>query len=427
MDLIRGYKYRLRPTDAQAAHLSQFCGVCRLIYNLALEQRRTWGRAHRLGYHEQIRELKDLRAEFDWIGAVSQTAQTQAMMDLDRAFKNLFAGRAKFPKPRKKGVDDSFRVMGREVKIRRLSAKWSEIKLPKIGWVRFRDTRPMAGVVRNVTVSRGALGWEVSIACLREIEAPEHKGEVAGGDRGVTVPLMMSDGRQYALPESLEKVDKKARRAQKIASRKTRGSKRHSKAQRRVSKLKAKAARIRRHWQHQVSLDVAQRYSVVVLEDLKTKNMTRSAKGTIEEPGRNVAHKRGLSRSILNVGWHGLMVMIGYKLEERGGQLLLVDPKHTSQTCSCCGMKNSESRNSQAVFECVHCGFAANADHNAAINILTRGLPTTAPEHGVDARGRECIGIPVRGQSLLEPRTNHPSEPAAKPPVLCRGEEIPVL
>ena len=405
MELVRGYRYRLEPTDAQTEQLAQFCGVCRLVYNLALEQRRKWGRSHRIGYHEQMRELKDLRAEFDWIKAVSQTAQTQAMMDLDRAFKNFFSGLMRFPTPRKKGVNDSFRVMGREVQIRKLNGKWSEVKLPKIGWVRFRDTRPRVGMVRNVTVSVSPLGWEVSIACLRQIEVPQHHGDAAGGDRGVTVPLMMSDGRRYELPDSLAKTERKSRRAQRIASGKTRGSNRWKKAQRRVTKLKAKTARIRKHWQHEVSTDVARRYSIVVLEDLKTKNMTRSAKGTIEAPGRNVSQKTGLNRSILNVGWHALKVMIDYKLEERGGHLLLVDPKYTSQICSCCGEKNSENRKSQAVFKCVQCGLSANADHNAAVNILKRGLPTTASEHGVDARGRGCIGDPASSSGFLDPRT----------------------
>lgn len=405
MGLIRGYKYRLKPTDEQSEQFAQFCGVCRLIYNLALEQRQKWGRSHRIGYHEQMRELKDLRAEFDWIRSVSQTAQTQAMMDLDKAFKNFFSGLMRYPTPRKKGVNDSFRVMGREVQIRKLNGKWSEIKIPKIGWVRFRDTRPRVGIVRNITVSHSPIGWMVSVACLRELEAPEHHGEAVGGDRGVTVPLMMSDGRRYDLPESLAKTEKKSRRAQRIASRRVRGSKRWAKAQRRVARLKSKMARIRSHWQHEVSTDVARRYRVVVFEDLKTKNMTRSAKGTIENPGKNVSQKSGLNRSILNVGWHALKVKLDYKLEDRGGHLLLVDPKYTSQVCSCCGEKDSENRKSQAVFKCVQCGFSANADHNAAINILNRGLPKTASEHGVDVRGRGCVGSPVKSSGLLDPRT----------------------
>ena len=146
--------------------------MCRLVYNLALEQRATWGRKHRLGCVAQAADLTKLRAGADWVRAVSVSCQQQALRDLDRAFSNFFAGRASFPRPRRRGVDDSFRFPGREFETRRLNANWSAVRLPKIGWVKFRDSRPMRGALKNVTVSRDPLGWHVAFA--REIahEAP---------------------------------------------------------------------------------------------------------------------------------------------------------------------------------------------------------------------------------------------------------------
>ncbi|MCW3784291.1 helix-turn-helix domain-containing protein, partial [Defluviimonas salinarum] len=175
MEVIRGHVYRLKPTPEQDALMARTAGVTRLVYNLALEQRRTWGgrrygggRSRTFGAKGLSGELSELRRTFDWIGAVSQTAQNQALIDLDRAFANFFEGRAGYPKPRRKGRDDAFRQVGREIAVRRLNAKWSEVKILKIGWVRYRDTRPLrpradgAVEIRNATIRRRAGGgWEI--------------------------------------------------------------------------------------------------------------------------------------------------------------------------------------------------------------------------------------------------------------------------
>lgn len=372
MDQMRGYVYRLKPTEGQEHQLRQFAGVCRLIWNLSLEQRRIWGKSHGCNFHTASADLKSLRAEFDFIGEVSQTAQQQTLMDLDKAYQAFFAGRAGHPKPRRKGEADQFRFMGREVSVRRLNRRWSEIRLPKIGWVRFRDTRQMDGAIRNATIRLTALGWQVSIMCKCEVAEPTQLPGSVGIDRGVTIPLMLSNGDQFHLPASLAKLDRRHKRAQRVAARRHKGSNRWRKAISRASKLKARQARIRAHWQHEASRRIADSFGTVVVEKLRTKNMMRSAKGTIEAPGVNVKAKAGLNRSILNVGWHGLEIKLAYKLAERGGQLVQVNPAYTSQTCSACGTMDSRGRESQASFVCPCCGFRANADLNAAINIERR-------------------------------------------------------
>jgi putative transposase len=148
------------------------------------------------------------------------------------------------------------------------------------------------------------------------------------------------------------------------------------------AKLAARGARIRRDWQHRTTLGIARRFGTVVIEDLKVRNMTASASGTVDEPGRNVRQKTGLNRSILNQGWRAFETLLAYKLEERGGTLVTVDPAYTSQTCSACGTVDRESRESQAVFACRHCGFRDHADHNAAINILRRNTASMRMEEG---------------------------------------------
>lgn len=393
MIVHRAFRYRLDVSPQQQVRLRQFAGVVRLVYNLALEQRRDWWRHYRratggnLNYVAQARELTALRAEFDFIAAVSQTCQQQALRDLDRAFGNFFSGRASFPTPRRKGTNDAFRFQGREVEVRRLNKSWGMVRLPKIGFVRFRWTRAMSGAIQNVTVSLDPLGWHVSFACAVEnasaavvaIDAEAEVLEAVGIDRGISHTLAFSDTRLVPsgfadLPrETLRRLDQRARRQARILARRKRGSARAAQARKRLCATRARAARIRKQFNHVMSARIAACYRTVVLEDLKTRNMTASARGTMEEPGRNVRAKAGLNRSILEQGWHQFQLFLSYKLEARSGFLVTVPAAYTSQTCAQCGSASKQHRKSQSVFSCCDCGHEANADTNAAINILRAG------------------------------------------------------
>lgn len=370
---FRGFTYQLRPTAEQATLMSQFAGVCRLVWNLALEQRRDhWRRyqentGNNLNYVTQARELTALRAEFDFIRAVHSTPQQRALKALDEAYRRAWKGLGGYPRPKKKGVHDAFSFAGREIRVEKINRRWGRVRLPKIGWVRVRLTRPIEGSVREATVTRTVLGWQISIGCLIDAETADN-GITVGIDRGVTVPIMLSDGTAYELPAEIARHERAARKAQRVASRRKRGSVRWAKAQRRVAAIKARQARARKHWAHVVTSDIAARYGGVVVERLRTKNMTRSAKGTVDAPGRNVAQKRGLNRAILNVGWHQIETMLSYKV----ARFVKVDPCYTSQTCASCGTVDSRSRKNQASFVCAACGHRDNADRNAAINILNR-------------------------------------------------------
>jgi len=388
MEKIRGHVYRLRPTPDQEVLLSQTAGVVRLVYNLALEQRRVFGgRRYRGGPSRNFGakglsgELSELRRAFDWIGAVSQTAQNQALLDLDRAYANFFEGRASYPRPRRKGESDAFRHVGREISVRKISEKWSEVKIPKIGWIRYRDTRALRPGengeinIRNATLRRiPGGGWDISIATLCQIEERPVPAAAVGIDRGVTIPFALSSGEMIRLPETVAKRRISQRRAAKTLSRRKRGSKRYVRARQRLARLKARDARTRAHVTHVLSRRLTNDFGLIAIEDLKIRNMTASARGTIEAPGSRVAQKSGLNRAILNVGWHALERMLSYKLEETGGILMKVPAAYTSQTCAACGHVDARSRESQAIFCCTSCGEAANADINAAKTILARAL-----------------------------------------------------
>lgn len=372
---FRGFTYRLKPTEAQEESFLQFAGVCRLVWNLALEQRRTHWRNYQartgnnLNFVTQCRELTALRREVSFVRAVSQMCEQYALKALDTAYQRAFKGLGGFPDFKKRGDKESFTFNGRVITVERLNRRWGRVRLPKIGWVKFRMTRNLTGKITEATVSLTPLGWQISIACKECITREFATEGAVGIDRGVAVPLMLSDGTSYMLPERIDVLERRKKKAQRVASRRKRGSVRYSKAQRRVASLSAKIARVRKHWAHETTTSICRKFGTVVIESLRTKNMTRSAAGTVEAPGKNVSQKRGLNRAILNVGWCQIETMLFYKAHH----LAKVDPRFTSQTCSCCGAVDSRSRKNQASFVCSSCGFRANADHNAAINILNRG------------------------------------------------------
>lgn len=379
MKIFKGFTYRLHPTAEQLDQFEQFSGVCRLVWNLALEQRehhwRQYQRAtgNNLNYVTQARQLAGLRREFDFIRAVSQTSEQRALKNLDTAFQRFFKGQGGYPRYKRKGHGDGFSFVGREIIVEKLNTKWSRVKLPKIGWVKFRDTRQLVGSIREAEITRTALGWQISIGCLEERDIAPCDRPAIGIDRGVAVPLMCSDGAEYHLPERIDALDRLHRRVQRKAARRKRGSTRHRRMIARAAKIKARQARIRKDWAHRTTTDIALRSGVVVVEKLRTKNMTATAKGTIDAPGVNVAQKRGLNRAILNVGWYQLETMLAYKTKYSGGELIKVNPAYTSQTCPACGCINKLSRKSQAVFSCLECNHTDNADFVAATNIKNRG------------------------------------------------------
>ncbi|MBQ9406727.1 MAG: transposase, partial [Desulfovibrio sp.] len=290
--------------------------------------------------------------------AHSQILQ-QTLKDLDRAYKNFFEKRAAFPRFKKKGIHDSFRYpQGFKV-----DEQNNRIFLPKIGWMKYRNSRTILGIPKQITVSLTAGKWYVSIQTEREIVEPIHPSSSAVGiDMGIARFVTISDG-TYIEPlnifrnheEKLAKIQRKRSRMEKL-------SKNWQKQTLKLQKQHRKIANVRKDFLHKHTTTISKNHAMVVMEDLQVRNMSRSASGTLEQPGRNVSAKRGLNKAILDQGWFEFRWQLTYKQAWRGGILLVIPPQYTSQTCSTCGCVDKSNRQSQSVFKCTSCGFEANAD-----------------------------------------------------------------
>ncbi len=405
------YRYRLYPTALQVEALHRWCGCARAIYNAGLEQRQVAWRDHgtSLSYNDQgANQLTEAKRALPWLAEPHSDVLQQSLRDLDCAYRNFFAGRGGFPRFKRKGRRDSFRVQARAnapICVRRLSRHWGEIIIPKFGAIRFRWSRRPVGEIRHLTVSRDVLGWHVCLCCNEPIRAVAvNDAAPVGVDRGVTATAALSTGMLHRTPtlstgqaERQRRLARKAGRQETVRRRQPndqrRRSRRHQRTLDALARLQAREARVRKNFLHKLTTDIAKSHGVVVIEDLRVKNMTRSAKGTIESPGKNVAQKRGLNQAILRQGWGEMEQMLAYKLDRRGGTLIKITPAYTSQRCGQCGVITALSRRSQSVFKCVACGHTAHADINAARNILAAGLAVTA---------RGAFGEVSRGD---EPRT----------------------
>ena len=376
MKRLQAFKFELRPDGQQQRDMRRFAGSCRFVFNKALAlQKANHEAGHKfIGYVAMAKRLTAWRnsTETAWLAQAPVHPLQHALKDLERAYKNFFAGRADFPRFKKKGMGDSFRYPdARQFKIDEAN---SRIYLPKLGWVRYRNSRNMLGTAKNITVSSTGGKWLVSIQTEREIEQPLPTLTTAIGiDVGIARFATMSDGNFIAPLNSFKKHQQRLAKYQRRMSRKVKFSSNWKKAKARVQKVHSNIANARKDYLHKTSTTISQNHALVCIEDLQVRNMSKSSKGNSEQHGKMVKQKSGLNRSILDQGWGEFRRQLEYKVSWNGGMLLAVPPHNTSRTCPCCGHIAKENRITQAVFLCVDCGYENNADVVGAINVLERG------------------------------------------------------
>ena len=402
-------RQRLYPTPDESTMLARHCGDARYVWNLGLEQRGLYrpSRAAKITANSQMRELAEARRSFAWLAEGSSSIQQQALRDLDQAFKNWWQNPGHFGWPtwRRAGQHEGFRVV--EVTTRRLNRKWAQVQIPKLGWVRFRLTRPWHDVdsCRSARVTLNRAGqWHVTFASPQPTLVRVSTNGAVGLDLGVTTSIATSTGELLNMPSLLSAGEaQRKRRLERRRARQVKGSKRHDVTNHQIAKLCERETARRKDWIEKTTTTLVADYDLIAIEDLKVRNMVRSAKGTIETPGVNVRQKAALNRAIHTQGWS----MLRTRLEQKAGaatspvDVVVVPARNTSRQCEQCGSTAKENRESQAVFHCRVCGHHAHADVNAAKNILAAGL-------AVSGRG----GTPQRG----EVTTNSPSGPVKRQP-----------
>lgn len=394
-----GRRFRLRLTPGQEAYADEVSGICRAVWNTGLDQRRQYRqRQGWINYPQQCRELAEAKADpdFGWLKDAPGHCLQQTLMDLDKACRANGTWAVNF-----RGKDrwsPSFRFPeGKHMRVVRLSKRWGQINLPRFGQVRFRMTRDIGGIIRSATVTRDGVNghWFVSVlvedgvleaTCLPLLPA-------VGIDRGVKVALALSDGWMLNQAFTDDAETGRAKTLQRRAARqhgprtakggRRQPSKRWQRTQQQIAKIAARQRRRRDDFTAKIAAELTRTHSVIVLEDLKTANMTKRAKPMPdpEQPGvflpNRAAQKSGLNRAILAKGWGKFLLALKHQARYTGTQIILVPAAFTSQRCHQCGHTSSENRESQAVFLCTRCGHTANADLNAAHNILAAGLAAT--------------------------------------------------
>ncbi|EBY6473368.1 transposase [Salmonella enterica subsp. enterica serovar Hessarek] len=379
MLILKAYKFRLEPTPEQSQRLRQLCGCARFVWNLGLaETKRIPGSGEKLPSAFELNRMltvwKKMPEHIFLQDAYTDNLQ-QKLKDLHAAWKRCFDKKLAAKAPvwkRKNEGRDSIRFVNFE-KYCRLENR--RVKLPSgLGWVKFRQSQRVNGKIKNATISQLAGQWYISFQVEVKTAEPNHTSTtIVGLDAGVTKLATLSDGTVYQPVNSFKASQRKLATLQRQLSRKVKFSSNWQKQKRKVQRLHSHIANIRRDYLHKVTSEISKNHAMIVIEDLKVSNMSKSAKGTAEQHGRNVKAKSGLNRSILDQGWYEMRRQLEYKQLWRGGQVLAVPPAYTSQRCACCGHTAKENRLSQSKFVCQACGYTANADVNGARNILAAG------------------------------------------------------
>ena len=382
LEEIRTVEFVVLPAaKAQARKMFQMAGACRYVWNhfreknLADYQAFKNGKGQRpnISYFSLGVEFTKLRHETDWLQELPANPIKHTLKYFADALKEAMVGNKGFPKPRSRNRHSpSFTLPSKEnFRIKNIDKKYSLLLIPKIGWVKMTRRGGNLwedGVPKQVVLRHDGHRWRAFVSYEVEVEKRPDDGEILGVDMN-TRQVATSDGDFHHLPD-LKKKEARRKRYQRRMARQVKGSNRRKDTKRKLAKVSRKIANIRKNWVHHTTKEISGKCGTVVVEDLKVKNMTASAKGTVENPGENVKQKAVLNRAMLDTALGELRRNLEYKC----GRLVEVNPAYTSQRCSECGHTDKENRKTQARFRCVSCGYMSNADTNAAMNIRRLGM-----------------------------------------------------
>jgi putative transposase len=387
--MLAGRRFRVELSAQQARLAQQTADACRAVWNTGLEQRREYRRRGGwMNYGPQAAELVEAKTEYSWLKEVPGHCLQQALMDLDKACRKHGTFNVRWRSARRWAP--SFRFPeGSKMTVERLNRRHARVRLPKLGWVRFRLSRPLHDVaIRSATLTRDGKHWYVSFLVDDGLTTPaQHAspGTAVGVDRGVVVAVATSAGELLDRVFTTPGEQRRALALQRKLSRAATGSANRTKTRDALGKIRARERRRRHDFCVKTARKLAHHNALVVLENLPVRNMTRRCKPVADpaKPGQYVPNggsaKSGLNRAILAKGWYRFELALTSVSRYSATQVVKVPAAFTSQRCSACGHVDPKSRESQAVFRCTHCSRPAeHADVNAAKNILAAGLAVTA-------------------------------------------------
>ncbi|MGO3082734.1 MAG: RNA-guided endonuclease InsQ/TnpB family protein [Psychrobacter celer] len=420
MKINKAYKFRLEPNAEQEVILNNLVGSARFVWNQVLAiSFEMFAKDAFINATNLVNKIMDLKnnPDFAFLKSSSNAVSLQQKVrDLASSWSRFFDPKAhvRLKENKKKPRKPKFFKLadGTEIQLRPLMPRFkrksdgsdsirlvqfdkycriegNRVKLPNgIGLVKFRKSQDIIGTIKNVTISKKSGRWYVSFGTEREVEQPRHPSKSAIGlDMGISKLLTTSNG-EYIKPKNSFKANQmKLAKLQRQLNRKVLFSQNWKKQNRKIQKLHHHIANIRHDYLHKITTSISKSHAMIACEDLKVANMSKSASGSMENKGRHVKAKSGLNKSILDQGWGMMVDMLEYKQQWRGGLLMKVNPQYTSQTCSECKHIAVDNRQTQSKFECVKCRYVANADFNAARNILAAGHAVLSAE-GECSKGR---------------------------------------
>ncbi|MGP5549080.1 RNA-guided endonuclease InsQ/TnpB family protein [Psychrobacter namhaensis] len=416
MKINKAYKFRLEPNAEQEIILNNLVGSARFVWNhmlaISFEMLAKNEFINATNLVNKIVGLKN-NPDFAFLKTSSNAVSLQQKIrDLASAWSRFFDPKvhARLKENKNKPYKPKlFKLAdGTEIQLRPLMPQFkrksdghdsirlvqfdkycriegNRVKLPNgVGLVKFRKSQDIMGVIKNVTISKKSGHWYVSFGCERELaQTPRHPSKSAIGlDMGITKLLTTSNGETIKPKNSFKANQIKLAKLQRGLAKKKLFSENWKKHNRKIQKLYSHIANIRHDYLHKITTSISKNHAMIACEDLKVANMSRSASGSVENKGRQVKAKSGLNKSILDQGWGMMIDMLEYKQQWRGGLLIKVNPRYTSQTCFKCKHIAKDNRQTQSKFECVQCGHKANADINAARNILSAGHAVLSAEGG---------------------------------------------
>ena len=377
---IRAVRYRvLVGSPRKGRELHRLAGACRHVWNEMLDQqdqlrvmaRMNGGTSPSPTFFTLGKGFTELRKSSSrkWLQDLSYKVVRYALKYQADAWSRFFSKEGGRPKFHSRGRSTPSFTIPDDVRI-----EDGKVHVPKIGWfmLRRRGGNPHPDGIPKQAVFKNECGkWHCTVFYAVEADPVEDNGIAVGIDRNVG-QCALSSGEILRQP-NVEKLEARRKRYQRRMARQVKGSNRRNRTKAKLARTSRKIADVRANWSHRVSRNIADRAGTAVVEKLNTKGMTRSAKGTVEDPGRNVKQKSGLNRAILSSGWGLLERNLAYKC----ASLVKVNPAYTSQTCHSCGTVDADSRINQSTFRCRACGHKANADVNASRNILASGIGAT--------------------------------------------------